>query len=109
MARDATNMPFPRSTSYQNSDSTEQAFQWRLHTMPKGERVGSLCLAGAVFIFTEQPLSDTGAFILALAIFIVAVLVHIFYYRKSLSKEIDAAVISKQEENLESALEKNPG
>jgi hypothetical protein len=25
MARDATNMPFPRSTSYQNSDSDEQA------------------------------------------------------------------------------------
>ena len=24
MARDATNLPFPRSTSYQNSDSTEQ-------------------------------------------------------------------------------------
>ena len=107
----------------QQMPAIEQAFQWRLHTMPKGERIGSvtfmiaslnaiigsLCLAGAVFIFTEQPLSDTGAFILALAIFIVAVLVHIFYYRKSLSKEIDAAVISKQEENLESALEKNPG
>ena len=25
MAHDATNMPFPRSTSYQKSDSTEQA------------------------------------------------------------------------------------
>src|SRR5260370_22056355 len=107
----------------QQMPAVEQAFHWRFETMPKGERIGSvtfmiaslnafigsLCLAGAVFIFTEQPLSNTGAFILALAIFILAVLVHIFFYRKSLSKKIDAAVIRKQEEDLESALEKNTG
>ncbi len=107
----------------QQMPAVEQAFHWRFQTMPKGERIGSvtfmiaslnafigsLCLAGAVFIFTEQPLSNTGAFILALAIFILAVLVHIFFYRKSLSKKIDAAVIRKQEKDLESALEKKPG
>jgi hypothetical protein len=107
----------------QQMPAIEQAFRWRFQTMPKGERIGSvtfmiaslnafigsLCLSGAVFIFTEQPLSNIGAFILALAIFIVAVLVHIFFYRKSLSKKIDAAVIRKQEMDLESALEKNPG
>jgi FtsH-binding integral membrane protein len=107
----------------QQMPAIEQAFRWRLATMPKGERIGSvtfmiaalnafigsLCLAGAVFIITEQPLTGPGAFILALAIFIVAVLVHIFFYRKSLSKKIDAAVIRKQEKDLESALEENPG
>jgi len=94
------------------------AFRWRLATMPKGERIGSvtfmiaslnaiigsLCLAGAVFTITEQLLSDTVAFILAGAVFIIAVLVHIYYYRKELSKESDTKAISKQEKDLETAL-----
>jgi hypothetical protein len=105
----------------QQIPAIEQAFRWRLHTMPKGERIGSvtfmiaylnaiigsLCLAGAVFIFTEQPLSGSGAIILAFAIFIIAVLVHTFYYRKSLSKKSDVEVIRKQEEDLENALEQS--
>jgi hypothetical protein len=105
----------------QQMPAIEHAFRWRLETVPKGERIGSatfmiaalnaiigsLCLAGAVFIFTEEPLSGPGAVILALAIFIVAVLAHILFYRKSLSKKIDAAVIRKQEVDLENALEKN--
>jgi hypothetical protein len=96
----------------------EHAFRWRLATMPKGERIGSvtfmiaalnaligsLCLAGAVFILTEQPLTGPGAFTLALAIFIIAVLAHIFYYRKSLSKESDTKVIRNQVKDLETAL-----
>lgn len=107
----------------QQMPAIEHAFRWRLHTMPKGERIGSvtfmiaylnaiigsLCLAGAVFISTEQPLSVSGAIILALAAFIIAVLLHIIYYRKALSKERDTKVIHKQEEDLESALEKNTG
>jgi Kef-type K+ transport system membrane component KefB len=107
----------------QQIPAIEHAFRWRLETIPKGERVGSvtfmiaslnaiigsLCLAGAVFIGTEQPLSDTGAIILAVVVFMIAMLVHIFYYRKALSKQSDAEVIRKQEEDVESAIEKNPG
>ena len=102
----------------QQMPAIEQAFRWRLATMPKGERagsvtfmiaalnafIGSLCLAGAVFTITEQLLSDTVAFILAGAVFIIAVLVHIYYYRKELSKESDTKAISKQEKDLETAL-----
>lgn len=102
----------------QQIPSIQHAFRWRLATMPKGERIGSvtfmiaalnaiigsLCLAGAVFIITEQPLTGSGAFILALVVFIIAVSVHIYYYRKELSKESDIKAIRKQERDLEAAL-----
>lgn len=102
----------------QQIPAIEHAFRWRLETIPKGERIGSvtfmiaalnaiigsLCLAGAVFLSTDQPLSGPGAFILALAIFVSAVLMHIFYYRKALSKESDTKVISEQEKEVEAAL-----
>jgi hypothetical protein len=96
----------------------QHAFRWRLTTMPKGERIGSvtfmiaalnaiigsLCLAGAVFIILEQPLTGPGAFVLAGVIFFIAVLVHIYYYRKELSKESDTKAISNQVKDLEAAL-----
>jgi len=105
----------------QQMPSIEQAFRWRLSTMPKGERVGSvtfmiatlnaiigsLCIAGAVFISTEQPLSDTWAFILAFTIFIVAVLGHIFYYRRALSKKNDVKVIQRQKEEIDKSFKDN--
>jgi len=105
----------------QQMPAIEHAFRWRLATMPKGERIGSvtfmiaalnaiigsLCFAGAAFIVTEQPLTGPGAFTLALAIFIIAVLVHIFYYRYALSKESDIKVIQKQEKDLETALQES--
>src|SRR6266568_1030634 len=105
----------------QQMPTIQHAFRWRLATMPKGERIGSvtfmiaalnaiigsLCFAGAAFIVTEQPLTGPGAFTLALAIFIIAVLVHIFYYRYALSKESDIKVIQKQEKDLESALQES--
>ena len=98
----------------------EKAFRWRLATMPKGERIGSvtfmiaalnafigsLCLAGAVFYITEQPLSNTWASIVAGVVFILAVSVHIFYYRYSLSKESDTKTINEQVEVLETAFSK---
>jgi hypothetical protein len=107
----------------QQMPTIEHAFRWRLATMPKGERIGSvtfmiaalnaiigsLCLAGAVFIITEQPFTGLGGFILALAIFVIAVLTHIFYYRKSLSRESDIKAISKQEVDLERALKESTG
>ena len=96
----------------QQMPSIEKAFRWRLNTMPKGERVGSvtfmiatlnaiiggLCIAGAVFISTEQPLSGTWASVVAGVVFILAVSVHIYYYRYSLSKESDIKTINKQVE-----------
>ena len=92
----------------------EHAFRWRLATMPKGERlgsvtfmiaalnafIGSLCLAGAVYFITEQPLPGPGAIILGVVVFFIAVSVHIFYYRRALSKKDDIKVIQKQEEVL---------
>jgi hypothetical protein len=69
--------------------------------------IGSLCLAGALFFITEQPLSSTWASILAGAVFIIAVLVHIYYYRFSLSKESDTKTINNQVKVLESALNKD--
>ena len=105
----------------QHMPAIEHAFRWRLATMPKGERIGSvtfmiaalnaiigsLCLAGAVFISTEQPLSNTVAFILAVLVFVIAVLTHIFYYRRSLSKESDVKIIGNQVKDLESALKEH--
>ena len=102
----------------QQMPAIEQAFRWRLATMPKGERVGSvtfmiaalnafigsLCLGAAVFFIAEQPLSEAWASILAGVVFLIAVLVHIYYYRKSLSKESDIKTISKQVNVLEAAL-----
>src|SRR5260370_6430368 len=69
----------------QQMPAVEQAFHWRFQTMPKGERIGSvtfmiaslnafigsLCLAGAVFIGTEQTLSDAGPFILGFGVFAI--------------------------------------
>lgn len=102
----------------QQMPAIAHAFRWRLHTIPKGERIGSvtfmigylnamigsLCLAGAVFIGTEQPLTGPGAFILATAVFLIALGLHILYYRRSLSKESDAEAIHKQEMEIEAAL-----
>ena len=104
----------------QQMPTIEKAFRWRLTTMPKGERIGSvtfmiaalnafigsLCLAGAVFFITEQPLSNTWTSIVAGALFILAVSVHIYYYRYSLSKESDTKTINEQVEVLETALNK---
>ena len=102
----------------QQMPAIEPAFHWRLATMPKGERIGSvtfviaalnafigsLCLGGAVFFITEQPLSVTWASVLAGAVFILAMVAHISYYRKELSKERETKAISKQEKELETSL-----
>jgi hypothetical protein len=103
----------------QQIPSIEHAFRWRLKTLPAGERIGSvtfmigylnamigsLCLAGAVFIPTEQPLSGPTAFFLAVVVFLIALLLHILYYRKSLSKQSEAETISKQTKEMENALQ----
>ncbi len=102
----------------QQMPTIEQAFRWRLHTMPKGERVGSvtfmfaslnaiigsLCLAGAVFLDTKQPLTQLGASILAVVVFIVVMMLHILYYRRVLSKRNEAQVIHEQMKEMETML-----
>src|SRR5881398_2301481 len=59
----------------QQMPAIEHAFRWRLETIPLGERIGSvtfmisflnvligsLCLAGAAFIGTQQLLTSLGA------------------------------------------------
>jgi hypothetical protein len=86
------------------------AFRWRLETIPKSERIGSvtfmiaslnaligsLCLAGAVFMGTEQLFTELGASILAGMVFVIAILLHIFYYRRALSKRSEAEVIHEE-------------
>ena len=104
----------------QQMPAVEQAFRWRLTTMPRGERpgsvtfmiaslnalIGSICLAAAAFFFTEQWISSTWAFIVALVVFILSAVVHVSYYRFSLSKESDTRVINKQVKVIEAAIEK---
>jgi hypothetical protein len=94
----------------QQMPAIEHVFRWRLKTIPLGERIGSvtfmfgylnaligsLCLAGAVFISTEQPFSEPGASILAGMAFVIAMLLHIFYYRRALSKRSEAEIIREQ-------------
>ncbi len=94
----------------QQMPAIEHAFRWRLRTIPLGERIGSvtfmfgslnaligsLCLAGAVFIGTEQLFSELGASILAGMVFVIAILLHIFYYRRALSKRSEAEVIHEE-------------
>jgi hypothetical protein len=94
----------------QQMPAIEHAFRWRLRTIPLGERIGSvtfmfgslnaligsLCLAGAVFIGTEQLFSELGATILAGIVFVITILVHVFYYRRALSKRSEAEVIHEE-------------
>lgn len=103
----------------------EHAFRWRLHTMPTGERLGSvtflvcytiasldsLCLAGATYEAYSAFLSHALATVLplsinkqaALAAMLVAVLwllVHIGYYVRVLSKRRDKAAIEAAEREM---------
>jgi Flp pilus assembly protein TadB len=58
--------------------------------------IGSLCLAGAVFTGIDQPFTNLGASILAGSIFVIAMLLHILYYRRALSKRGDTEVVREQ-------------
>ena len=98
----------------QQMPAIEHAFRWRLETIPLGERIGSvtfmisflnvligsLCLAGAAFIGTQQLLTSLGATSVAGIVFVVAVLLHIFYYRRALSKRKEAKAIREEAEEM---------
>src|SRR5258708_15762732 len=102
----------------QQMPAIEHAFRWRLRTIPLGERIGSvtfmfgylnaligsLCLAGAVFISTEQPFSQPGSSILAGLPFVIALLLHIPYYPRALSKRSRAEVIREESVQIGVAL-----
>jgi hypothetical protein len=104
----------------------ERAFRWRLHTMPSGERfgsvtflvcyttafLGSLCLAGATYkaystflgdaLDSVLPLNDNAQ---ALAVAVLAALIwlllHISYYVRTLSKRSDKAAIAAAERGVD--------
>ena len=94
----------------QQMPAIEHAFHWRLKSIPLGERIGSvtfmmgylnaligsLCLAGAIFIGTEQLFTGLGAFILSGIVFVLAMLLHILYYLRALSKRGDMEIIREQ-------------
>jgi hypothetical protein len=106
----------------QQMPGVEHAFRWRLKTIPTGERIGSvtfimgylialmgsLCIAGAVFFGAYQFFSGFIAFIMALVTFAVILGLHIFYYRHSLSKRSEAAIIQAQEKQMGILPEANP-
>jgi hypothetical protein len=100
----------------------EHAFRWRLHTMPAGERLGSvtflvcyttaflgsLCLAGATYeacnaflghtLDAVLPLnSNIQALVVAALAALVWVLLHVGYYVRTLSRRKDKAAIAAAE------------
>lgn len=68
--------------------------------------IGGLCLAEAVFIGTEQHFSELGAFIMAGVVFVIAMVLHIFHYRRALSKRSEAGVIGEEAVEIGIALPK---
>lgn len=104
----------------------EHAFRWRLHTMPAGERLGSvtflvcyttaflgsLCLAGATYeaynAFFRHALdhmlpltSNKQALTVATLAAIIWVALHIIYYVRTLSKKRDKAAIEAAERTVD--------
>lgn len=103
----------------------EHAFRWRLHTMPTGERLGSvtflvcytiasldsLCLAGATYeaynaflshaLDTVLPLSSNKqAALAAMLVAVLWLLAHVSYYVRVLSKRRDKAAIEAAEREV---------
>lgn len=98
----------------------EQAFRWRLKTIPTGERigsvtfaisglialVGSLCFAGAVLMginpeIIAHPSAYGGqAYLVPAVVFVVVLILHTWYYRRSLSKKKETMILEKQAENI---------
>jgi hypothetical protein len=107
----------------------EHAFRWRLKSIPPGERIGSVtfiistliafmgsfCFGGAVLValkpdFIVNPGGGVVAtYLIPLAVFGLALLIHIWYYRRALSKRKEAEILERQEKKmgiLPSAIEK---
>jgi hypothetical protein len=94
----------------QHMPQVEDAFHWRLKTIPQNERIGSvtfmmgyqiafigsMCLGGTVFVMTQPLLANLGAAILAVLIFLLALLLYILYYRRSLNNTNDRAALPSE-------------
>lgn len=94
----------------QQMPQIEQAFRWRLKTIPSGERIGSvtfwmsflialtgsLCLAAATALTVRQlqhdkNLINTFSVIISLIVFLSVLFLYFLYYRHSLSKHSEEA------------------
>lgn len=100
-----------------------KAFHWRLRTIPRGERLGSvtylvsfsiaflgsLCFAGAFVVGAQYAqdqhwigpdiLAPSGTiYLLALIVLILSLLLHTLYYRLRLSKKADERILKVEEE-----------
>jgi hypothetical protein len=94
----------------QQMPKVEYAFHWRLKTIPQNERIGSvtfmmgyqiafigsICLGGTVFVITQPLLANVGASILAVLIFLLALLLYILYYRRSLNNKNDRVILQQE-------------
>lgn len=101
----------------------EDAFRWRLRTVPAGERfgsvtflicstiafLGSLCLAGAAYVMDEL-LQKAGmvflardglqSVVVAIIVGLVALAIHVIYFRTRLNRHDEREIIRKQEEKI---------
>jgi Zn-dependent protease with chaperone function len=107
-----------------NMPQIEHAFRWRLKTIPPGERIGSVtfiistliafmgsfCFGGAVLVGLKPDfiVNPGGAgvvtYLIPLAVFGIALFIHIWYYRRALSKRREAEILEKQEKEIGAAL-----
>jgi ADP-ribose pyrophosphatase len=94
----------------QSAPDVNDAFYWRMHTLPAGEKIGnvsfmiastvamlgSLCFAAATIVLSEIVLGQAGTnplelppntlpYVIGAAVFVVAFLLHALFYRRSLS------------------------
>lgn len=100
-----------------------KAFHWRLRTIPRGERLGSvtylvsftiaflgsLCFAGAFIVgvhyadsqgwgSARAAISSGTIYLLALVVLLISLLLHTLYYRVRLSKKADAKILKVEED-----------
>jgi hypothetical protein len=98
----------------------EQAFRWRLRTIPPGERIGSVtfaistliaimgsfCFAGAVLVGIQPKIiADPGAYgvvpyFLPVGVFVLSLFAHVLYYRRALSKHKEAEILERQAKEM---------
>ena len=104
----------------QQMPQIENAFRWRLKTIPPGERIGSvtfatsaliglmgsLCFAGAVLVGI-QPGIIAGPtayglrpYLIPIVVFIICVLSYIGYYRFVLNRRKEAELLERQAEKI---------
>lgn len=104
----------------QDMPHIQQAFRWRLKTIPAGESIksvtfaisalialmGSICFGAAVLLgLAPEVIVNPGSagaipYLVSVTVFLIILLLYICYYRRSLSKNRERAVIEKQAEAI---------